>query len=62
VADVRESTGFDYDVSPSVRETEPPSAEDLKLLRGKVRQVIGADYPEFARRVWAAGAIDTLGA
>jgi glutaconate CoA-transferase subunit B len=50
--EVRESTGFDYDVSPDAAETKPPTAEELALLRGPVAGAIAADYPDFAKRVW----------
>lgn len=51
-AEIREHTGFDYDVAAIVPETTPPSAEDLALLRGPVAQRIAENYPDFARRVW----------
>jgi glutaconate CoA-transferase subunit B len=50
-AEVRESTGFDYD-SSAVHETPIPSERELSLLKGPVAQRIAADYPEFARKVW----------
>ena len=53
---VLENTGFRYDVSPALRETPPPGAEDLSLLRGPVAKYIAVDYPEFARRVWGIAA------
>ena len=52
VEEVRENTGFDYDVAPGVSETNAPSVEELRLLRGPVKTLVAADYPEFARRVW----------
>jgi glutaconate CoA-transferase subunit B len=45
-------TGFEYDVSPGVKETAPPTAEDLRVLRTVVAKRVAADYPDFARRVW----------
>ncbi len=51
-ADVRANTGFDYD-NPDCREvTAVHSAEELARLRGPVRDLIAADYPGFAARVW----------
>ena len=50
--EIVELTGFEYDVSPSVRETPPPTEEELRLLRGPVAKLVAADYPDFARRVW----------
>ena len=50
--EVRDSTGFDYDVSPALGETPAPTAEELRLLRGPVARLVAADYPDFAKRVW----------
>jgi len=50
--EVAELTGFEYDVSPDVKETPPPTDEELSLLRGPVAKQVAPDYPEFARRVW----------
>jgi glutaconate CoA-transferase, subunit B len=52
VEDVRESTGFDYDVSARVQETPIPSEDDLRTLRGDVARKMAGDYPDFAKRVW----------
>jgi glutaconate CoA-transferase subunit B len=50
-ADVRASTGFDYDAgSPDI--TPAPTAGELALLRNEVKRSIAANYPEFAARVW----------
>jgi len=51
--EIRENTGFDYDVSPDCAETERPSADELTALRNKVRPEIAENYPEFAARVWS---------
>ena len=50
--DVRDSTGFDYDLSGEVKETPAPSDSELRALRGEVAKKIAADYPDFAKRVW----------
>ena len=50
--DIRADTGFDFDAPADVPLTSPPSAEELKLLRGPVAKLIAADYPDFAKRVW----------
>ncbi len=52
--EIREITGFDYDVSPSVGPTQPPAESDLRLLRSRVKERIAADYPEFAKKVWSS--------
>ena len=46
------ATGFEYDVSPDVKETPLPTDEELSLLRGAVAKQVVADYPDFARRIW----------
>lgn len=51
-AEVREHTGFDYDVSPALQQTPQPKPEELVLLRGAVCGAITENYPEFASRVW----------
>ena len=53
VQEVREHTGFDYDVLPTCGETDRPSAGELKAIRNKVRPEIAKNYPEFAARVWS---------
>jgi glutaconate CoA-transferase subunit B len=50
--EIAELTGFDYDLSPDVKETQAPTGEELRLLRGPVAKLVAADYPDFARRVW----------
>jgi glutaconate CoA-transferase, subunit B len=50
--DIRPHTGFDYDAPAAIPLTQPPSAEELSLLRGPVARLITADYPDFAKRVW----------
>jgi glutaconate CoA-transferase subunit B len=49
---IRALTGFDYDVAPECAQTVAPSADELELLRTRVRPEIAANYPEFAARVW----------
>lgn len=55
-AEIRESTGFDYDTDDAVPATPGPSAEALCWLRGSVAREVAATYPDFARRVWNVGA------
>ncbi len=51
-AEIREHTGFDYDVASNCAATAVPSAEELTAIRTKVKPEIAANYPEFAARVW----------
>jgi glutaconate CoA-transferase subunit B len=53
--EIRDNTGFEYDVAKDVAETVAPSRQELGLIRGAVRKEIAANYPEFARRVWPSG-------
>jgi glutaconate CoA-transferase subunit B len=50
--EIKENTGFDYDVSRDLKETEPPGEDELRLLRGPVGKLMAADYPDFAKKVW----------
>jgi glutaconate CoA-transferase, subunit B len=47
-AELRENTGFDYDVATPHRETPPPPEDWRALIRGKVRERLAEVYPEFA--------------
>jgi glutaconate CoA-transferase subunit B len=49
---VKANTGFDYDDPATGAATQPPTPDELKLLRGPVKEIIAANYPEFAARVW----------
>ena len=49
--DIREHTGFDFDVPARVESTQEPTAEELALIRGEVGADISQTYPAFARRV-----------
>ena len=50
--DIRNETGFQYDVPAHVPLTQTPSPDDLALLRSCVAKQIAPDYPDFASRVW----------
>jgi glutaconate CoA-transferase subunit B len=52
LAEIREDTGFEFDLPEKICVTERPSSEDLRLLRGPVARAIAPDYPDFARKVW----------
>ena len=51
LAEIREHTGFDFDVPATVDETPPPTTEDLALIRGALGDDIAETYPAFAARV-----------
>ncbi|MBI2978443.1 MAG: CoA synthetase [Rhodospirillales bacterium] len=52
VEEVRDNTGFDFDVPEDVPETPPPDADRLALLRTKIAAEIAKTYPDFAARVF----------
>lgn len=48
VEEVRDNTGFEFDVPEGVSTTPDPDATTLALIRGPVREQIGETYPSFA--------------
>ena len=48
VEQVKERTGFDFDVAEQVVETPAPRAEDLRLLRDRVCGEVAALFPQFS--------------
>lgn len=53
LADIQASTGFEFDVSPSLEETPMPSLDDLTRLRQEVSVQLRDIYPEFTSRLLA---------
>ncbi|MCC7272298.1 MAG: CoA synthetase, partial [Alphaproteobacteria bacterium] len=54
--EVAADTGFAYDAPARVPETEPPPAEWLALLRGRVAGELAETYPKFAAAVFGGAA------
>jgi glutaconate CoA-transferase subunit B len=54
VEEVRDHTGFDFDLPAVVPQTAQPDAAALRLIRGPVRTQIGETYPRFAAQLQAA--------
>ena len=54
--EVRDNTGFDFDVPDRVPESVPPDAATLDSLRNAVAQKIADPYPKFAAQVWGVKA------
>ncbi len=52
VHNVREATGFTFDVTGDVPYTPDPTAEELALLRGPICDEMLETYPEFCARVF----------
>ena len=53
VEEVRDNTGFDFDVPAEVPVTPLPDAQALALIRGRIREEIGETYPKFAAQLAA---------
>lgn len=49
---VRDQTGFDFDLAPDLCETPNPTAEVLQVIRGDVAKNLSGTYPDFAKRVF----------
>ncbi len=56
LADVRDNTGFAFDVAGDVARTPVPTSETLALIRGPVGRAIAQTYPGFAAAVLAIAA------
>ena len=59
VAEVREATGFTFDLPARVGETPSPDPATLSLLRGEVAAAVTQTYPAFAARTW--GRAESIG-
>jgi glutaconate CoA-transferase, subunit B len=55
VEEVRDNTGFDFDMAEPVTETPAPTPEDIEAIRGPVARSIAHTYPLFANRVFGVG-------
>jgi glutaconate CoA-transferase subunit B len=51
VEEVRDHTGFDFDVAATVPITPEPEPERLGLLRARVAAEVAGTYPDFAARI-----------
>ncbi|RCW68573.1 CoA-transferase [Pseudorhodoferax soli] len=49
--DVREATGFAFDVDPALEPTPEPDARTMALLRGRVLEELKETYPGFAAQM-----------
>jgi glutaconate CoA-transferase, subunit B len=52
--EVRENTGFDFDLPATLAQTPAPSPATLALIRGPVGAAIAETYPRFAEQVLGA--------
>ena len=60
VDEIVEHTGFDFDRPASVAETEPPSAEALRLMREVVAPELAEVYPQFAAVVFGQSVVRSV--
>ncbi len=56
VEEVRDNTGFDFDIPDTVPKTPPPEEDRLALLRSTVGHEVADTYPGFAREVLGVAA------
>jgi len=50
--DVRDNTGFDFDVAATITETPLPDAATLATIRGPIARQIADAYPRFVKQVF----------
>jgi glutaconate CoA-transferase, subunit B len=48
LAEIASATGFDFDSPAAASTTAPPSDEELRIIRGRVRDELAESYPRFA--------------
>jgi len=53
VEDVKDNTGFDFDIAPDCFTTPVPDSQRLAIMENEVASDIAATYPAFAARVFA---------
>jgi glutaconate CoA-transferase subunit B len=52
VEEIKDNTGFEFDLPDRVPETLIPNSQTLQLIRDKVAPIISDPYPDFARKIW----------
>lgn len=55
VEEVRDNTGFAFDIPDHTPETQTPGDADLALIRGEIARKIADPYPKFARTLFPDG-------
>jgi len=56
VEEVRDNTGFDFDLPDQVPQTAAPDTETLALMRTRIATEIAETYPRFAAQVFPPAA------
>ena len=52
VEEIKDNTGFDFDIPTTVPQTKAPEPERLDLLRTRIGVEVAGTYPDFAARVF----------
>ena len=53
IQDIKELTGFKFDISKDISDMLDPNQSRLKILRSKIATMVSEFYPEFANRIWS---------
>ena len=53
IQDIKELTGFKFDISEKISDMLDPDTSRLKILRDKIAPMVSEFYPEFANRIWS---------
>jgi glutaconate CoA-transferase subunit B len=52
IQDIKELTGFKFDISKNISDMLDPDTFRLKILRDKIAPMVSEFYPEFTNRIW----------
>ena len=52
IQDIKELTGFKFDISKNISDMLDPDTSRLKILRDKIAPMVSEFYPEFTDRIW----------
>ena len=52
IQDIKELTGFKFDISKNMSDMLDPDTSRLKILRDKIAPMVSEFYPEFTNRIW----------
>ena len=52
IQDIKELTGFKFDISKNISDMLDPDTPRLKILRDKIAPMVSEFYPEFTNRIW----------
>ena len=52
IQDIKELTGFKFNISENISDMLDPDTSRLKILRDKIAPMVSEFYPEFTNRIW----------